>query len=108
MPTYSYLCENCDYHFELFATISQYKEKPKCSKCNKRCVRDYHSDLANQNIAIKKSDSELKTIGDLAKRNSERLSSDEKAYLSQKHNSYKSEGYTQLPTGMSRIKKGKK
>jgi hypothetical protein len=60
-----------------------------------------------QSTSIRKSDSELKTIGDLALRNTERMSMDEKSHLYQKHNSYKEtqEEAKPLPKGMSRIKK---
>jgi hypothetical protein len=63
-------------------------------------------DVLSQSTSIRKSDSELNTIGDLAKRNSDRMSEDEKIHLYQKHNSYKFEhGTKELPTGMNRIKK---
>jgi hypothetical protein len=62
-----------------------------------------------QMASVKKSDSELKTIGDLARRNSDKFSDDEKTHLYNKHNSYKYEESTkQLPSGMSRLKKPKK
>jgi putative FmdB family regulatory protein len=37
MPTYDYVCENCDHRFELFQSI---KAKPirKCPKCGKLTV----------------------------------------------------------------------
>jgi hypothetical protein len=59
--------------------------------------------------SIKKSDSELKTIGDLANRNRDRLSEDEKQHLYDKHNSYKdTELEKSLPKGMNKISKPKK
>lgn len=106
MPTYSYLCESCKSSFELFFYIKDYQEHPKCSVCGKtKTYRDYN-DLQTLNSSVKKSDSELKTLGDLANRNRDKLSSDEKAHLYQKHNDYKEQESTkQLPTGMSRMKK---
>jgi len=60
------------------------------------------------NGSIKKSDSELKTLGDLANRNRDRLNDDQKASLHAKHNAYKEQESTkELPSGMSRIKKPK-
>jgi len=107
MPTYSYCCNNCKTNFELFFYIKDYNDKPNCIKCNSIDTnRRYVEDVLTQNCSIKKSDSELKTLGDLAKRNSDRMSQDEKIHLYQKHNSYKyEEGTKELPTGMSRIKK---
>lgn len=110
MPTYTYFCNKCESEFELFFYIKDYVEQPKCSCCNStKTHRQYTKDIITQSTSIRKSDSELKTIGDLAKRNSDRLSEDEKVYLYQKHNSYKyEEGTKNLPTGMNRVKKPQK
>ncbi len=110
MPTYSYLCEDCNCSFELFFYIKDYVEHPACPKCStKNTVREYINDVLTQSTSIKKSDSELKTIGDLARRNSDRLSDDEKTHLYNKHNSYKEDTpQKELPKGMSRIKKPSK
>lgn len=110
MPTYSYYCENCESEFELFFYIKDYVEKPKCACCkSKKTIRQYTKDIITQNTSVKKSDSELKTIGDLANRNRDRMSDDQKADLYQKHNSYKETAEEKpLPKGMSRMKKGQK
>lgn len=107
MPTYSYFCEDCKSDFELFFYIKDYVEKPKCLNCKSSdTIRRYADDILTQGTSIRKLDSELKTIGDLAKRNSDRMSEDEKIHLYQKHNSYKFEqDAKELPTGMNRIKK---
>lgn len=107
MPTYSYSCTKCNTNFELFFYIKDYIEKPKCSRCNcQNTFRRYADDVLTQSATIKKSDTELKTIGDLAKRNSDKLSDDEKIHLHNKHNSYKYDGeISNLPSGMSRVKK---
>ena len=66
----------------------------------------YVVDVASQSASVKKMDTELKTLGDLARRNSDKLSEDEKHHLYIKHNEYKDEQYQKpLPTGMSRVKK---
>lgn len=109
MPTYSYQCENCSEIFELFSYIKDYNPTPKCSKCGKNnTVRMYTLDIATQSCSVKKHDTELKTIGDLANRNRDKLSDDQKIELYNKHNSYKHDSpQTTLPKGMSRIKKPK-
>jgi hypothetical protein len=96
--------------FELFYYIKDYQSNPNCCKCSsKETYRLYAVDVATQSTSVKKLDSELKTIGDLALRNSERMSADEKDALYAKHNSYKyEESKKELPSGMSRIKKSKK
>lgn len=110
MPTYSYHCEKCQIDFELFSYIKDYIEKPKCPSCkSNKTHRSYLADCSTQSTSVRKSDSELKTIGDLANRNRDRLSNDEKVALYEKHNSYKeNQPETPLPQGMSRMKKGVK
>lgn len=111
MPTYSYHCQNCSGDFELFFYIKDYIEKPKCTKCNSNNThRMYTYDVLTQSASVRKSDSELRTIGDLAQRNSDKLSDDEKHHLYQKHNSYKydTKEMKDLPSGMTRINKPKK
>jgi putative FmdB family regulatory protein len=107
MPTYTYYCDECDKAFELFSYIKDYKENPPCLYCNNSSTRrSIVSDVIKQRASVKKSDSELKTIGDLANRNRDRLSNDEKITLDNKHNSYKNEeSQKKLPSGMTRLKK---
>lgn len=108
MPTYTYFCSECEESFEVFAHIKDYIERPQCPNCsNTKTHRDYISDVSTQISSVKKHDSELKTIGDLAKRNSDKFSYDYKVHLYQKHNDYKFDNTNQkeLPSGMSRIQK---
>lgn len=107
MPSYSYTCLNCNCCFELFAYIKDYDPNPKCSSCNsKKTERNYITDLQTINASVKKSDSELRTIGDLANRNRDKLSEDQKLELHNKHNSYKEQQSDKpLPKGMTRLKK---
>lgn len=107
MPTYSYNCTECKYDFELFFYIRDYTDKPACPKCkNKKTHRLIVKDASTLNASVKKSDSELKTIGDLANRNRDRMTEDQKISLHKKHNQYKEETpKKQLPKGMSRMKK---
>lgn len=110
MPTYSYFCNTCKKDFELFFYIKDYVAEPKCELCHSNNThRSYIKDVATQNLSVKKSDSELKTIGDLANRNRDKMSDDQKLALYNKHNEYKyEETQTKLPSGMKRIKKPKK
>jgi len=110
MPTYSYLCDSCKKPFELFAYIKDYVPNPCCIHCQSNNTnRYYQNDLLNISASIIKHDSELKTIGDIANRNRDRMSDDQKAHLQAKHNEYKEqESQKQLPQGMSRIKKPNK
>lgn len=107
MPTYTYQCSKCESVFETVCSVKDYKEKVKCPDCSSiKTFRRYVDDLSTLNASVKKSDSELKTIGDLAQRNTDRMSDDHKAHLYNKHNSYKEDTSEKpLPKGMSRIKK---
>lgn len=106
MPTYTYFCDSCKCQFELTCSIGEYKESVRCQKCKKQTSRLYSADLASLNTSVRKNDGELKTIGDLALRNTEKLSSDQKQDLHNKHNSYKDQSSTKkLPKGMSRMVK---
>lgn len=108
MPTYTYSCEDCSKKFEIFLRIKDYTDRPNCSMCGGlRTSRSYVDDALTQSASVKKMDSELKTIGDLAMRNSERMSDDQKSELYHKHNSYKEDKIETkpLPNGMSYMKK---
>lgn len=112
MPSYTYFCDKCNKSFSIFATIREYKEQINCSDCNVSCCRSYKEDMLTINSSIKKSDSELKTLGDLANRNRDKMSEDQKKTLDQKHTAYqdaklKDELTKELPKGMSRMKKPK-
>jgi len=108
MPLYTYYCESCKEKYELFFNLSDYIDNPKCADCKKKMKRSYQDDIGSLYGAVKKTDSELKTIGDLANRNSDKLSDDEKIHLYKKHNNYKENIGSELPSGMSRIKKPQK
>lgn len=112
MPEYTYFCNDCEHDFSIFASINQYEKlasnnKILCPDCKKNDVtRDYITDCSTISGSVKKSDSELKTLGDLADRNRDRMSGDQKEHLARKHNEYKlNKPDDPLPTGMSRIKK---
>jgi putative FmdB family regulatory protein len=110
MPTYSYRCDSCNKNFELFFYIKDYESQPKCEYCHnaKKTYRLYTQDVLSQAASIKKADSELKTIGDLANRNRDRMSEDQKQSLYNKHNGYKEEVPKKtLPKGMTRMNKPK-
>jgi putative FmdB family regulatory protein len=111
MPAYTFYCEKCNYKFEIICSIRQYSNDQKCDRCNtsKNVTRAYTEDLLTLNTSVKKSDSELKTIGDLANRNRDKLTDDQKLSLYQKHNDYKDgPAPGELPKGMTRMKKTKK
>jgi putative FmdB family regulatory protein len=108
MPTYTYFCNKCSDIFELLFSIRDYKEEVRCDRCGSFCGRSYKDDIGTINSSVKKTDSELKTIGDLANRNRDRMSDDHIAFLNKKHNDYKDQETSKpLPKGMSRIQKPK-
>ena len=106
MPTYTYCCGKCSQKFELFFYIKDYIESPPCPYCKYNLTeRSYIDDVSSVQNSIIKHDSELKTVGDLANRNRDRMSNDQKQSLYHKHNSYKDSSPSPLPKGMNRIKK---
>lgn len=109
MPTYTYKCQHCHKKFELFFYFKDYCPTPECVKCKKKAERSYSDDLIDIACSVKKNNSELKTLGDLANRNRDMMSDDQKAELYNKHNDYKdSNEQINLPKGMSKISKPKK
>lgn len=109
MPIYTYSCNKCNKVFELFYNLNNYQKYPECLYCkSKQTSREYVLDAISISVSVKKSDSELKTVGDLANRNRDKLSEDQKLDLHKKHNDYKNEStMKELPKGMSRVKKTK-
>lgn len=106
MPEYSYKCENCDIVFSIVCSMREYDENHLCSKCGNNCNRDYAEDLSTLNTSVRLGDNDLKTLGHLAQRNTDRMSEDQRNELYRKHNSYKEEvSEKPLPKGMNRIKK---
>jgi putative FmdB family regulatory protein len=109
MPIYTFICEKCQNKFDISCSIREYSEKQKCTACkSKKVYRSYKDDISSVFGSVKKHDSELKTVGDLAARNSDKFSDDHKEFLKQKHTAYKDQTDKPLPNGMSRISKGNK
>ena len=114
MPSYTYYCEKCNKSFSIFSTIREYQEEVDCryDSCKHTCSRYYKEDMLSISSSVRKSDSELKTLGDLANRNRDKMSKDQRVALDKKHTQYqddklKDELTKQLPKGMSRMKKPK-
>lgn len=109
MPAYTFLCDKCERKFELVCSIREYSEHQSCPVCNsqKHVSRCYIEDVSTLNSSVKKSDDELKTVGDLANRNRDRMSDDQRSELHEKHNSYKEAPAKEkpLPKGFTRMKK---
>ena len=110
-----YCCSDCLYKIKQ-SNIIEDKDNLIGDKINKKCpsckskdtYRLYRDDLSTLNCSVKKGDNELKTLGDLANRNRDRMSDDQRNSLDHKHNAYKdNKPAKELPTGMSRIEKPK-
>jgi len=87
MPSYTFECESCG-NFEIVQSIANYQPIATCPGCNKTSEqRVYEADLPTG--AVRLADSEIKTLGHLAQRNTENFSDDHKAELYKKHNAYK-------------------
>jgi hypothetical protein len=113
MPEYTFQCNpdrgGCGKRFSLILSFAQYdvKSNKKCPYCRhiNSVDRDYTEDLSTLYQNVKLGDEQLK-LGHLAKRNTERLSKDEKDHIIKKNNAYKYESSDKsLPKGMSRLGK---
>lgn len=106
MPSYTFNCKKCG-TFEIVTTIAKYNGKAKCPHCKKQSKeRVYSVDLSGATASVKKADSELSTVGDIANRNRDNFSDDYKEHLRRKHNAYRDEApLPELPSGMSYMNK---
>ena len=89
MPCYSYKCSNpkCGELTESFQSIKDYTPLVKCPKCKKKTlIRNLKADLPSG--SVKKGDDQL-TVGELAKRNTERFSRDYKEHLHNERYKYR-------------------
>ena len=82
--------------------MADYKPTITCPKCNLDANRDFIADKAY--TSVKLAQSEIKTIGHLAQRNTEKFSNDYKEHLYRKHNEYRfKEPEKEPPRGMRRL-----
>lgn len=77
MPTYVYVCEECEDEFEVFQYL---KDDPlvKCEKCGKDSLyKSIQPTFVNDNVP--------KTIGQLAERNTKKASKEQLANIREEH-----------------------
>jgi len=107
MPQYTYDCAKCNETFTMYLPMDKFVGEYRCPECDTLAPHSFLEDAKTISSNVRKGDDEI-TVGALAKRNSERLSSDEKAHLTYEQNKYKYEEPTkELPKGMSRMGKPK-
>lgn len=103
MQTYTYKCDPCNHIFTRRYTYDTYQDKPKCPECkqNTEVYREYVEDTMHSSIRL--ADCEIKKLGHLASRNSEKFSGDYKKHLKHKHTDYlRNRDKRELPPGMRR------
>lgn len=95
MPTYLFECEKCDHTEEIVAHMSDVKGlRPTCPDCKQPLIRDF----AAESVSVSEGP---KTVGMLAQRNTEKLSSDERKYINDKNTEYlRKTPDKSLPEGM--------
>ena len=73
MPTYNFICDNCNQNIELFCSIKEYDKYTKniaCSNCSSKNIhRNYEEDNVYSTVK------EIKTIGQLAEANTKKMGS---------------------------------
>jgi hypothetical protein len=107
MPAYTYFCHTCDEYFEVTNLICDYKEQETCPTCEtfKNVTRELGYDISTIHRNVRAGDDDI-TLGQLADRNTKRLSRDEKISKYYDQNKYRWEGEDKsLPDGMTRVNK---
>lgn len=110
MPTYTYYCSKCDNRFEIFANIGNYKQCYECPKCNdiSDVTRALGYDISTVHREVIANDDNI-TLGQLADRNTKKMSRDEKINRYYEQNKYKWEGQeSNLPKGARKVRKDDK
>ena len=82
MPNYTLVCLSCDHTFKVTCSC-KVRKKQKCPKCQSGTQQVWH----DCNIYVCEPQ---KTLGSLADQNNDRMSQDERDYISDKNNSYNS------------------
>lgn len=85
MPAYDFICQDCEHTFELVMSMSAYCLPSCCPKCNKQSVARVYTEPTTNII---RGDHQI-TVGELAERNRDRYSDDQKIALHKKHNEYR-------------------
>ena len=90
MPQYTFLCKSCQETFEIVQSMSKYTGKAPCPKCKKQSkTRDYLKDKTFGFMA------QPTTVGGLADRHADKMSTDQKESLQAKHTEYLKDRKTQ-------------
>jgi len=103
MPTYVFKCEECDYELEVEQSIKKpTPNRKKCPACGKNKLERL---LFAPHVYNKPGDDSI-TLGLLADRNTERLTSDQKEAIDEKHGrkKKKNEGKNFWDTSKKEIK----
>jgi len=98
MITYTYQCKNCGYQFDTQQSIKVYKKLIQCPQCLKDTLNQI---IYVSQIIIRQADCEVKTVGQLAERNTAKMSKEDIAKHVEKLKTQR-EGFKKLlPKGAS-------
>jgi predicted nucleic acid-binding Zn ribbon protein len=105
MPEYIFRCDECEIHFSITCSMSEYKAKKyvRCPKCNKKATRDLSFDNVQGSVAF--SLSECKTIGHYAEKQTSQYSKDQVEEIRHNQKTKRVSSHEELPKGMSRMEK---
>lgn len=105
MPEYIFRCDNCEIHFSINCTMSEYKDKKyvRCPECKQKSTRDLSFD--NVQGAVSFSLSECKTIGHYAEKQTSQYSKDQVEDIRRNFKTKRVSSHEELPKGMSRMEK---
>ena len=101
MPTYEYVCDNCEHQFEIYQSIHD-DSLTKCSECNKNKLRR----IIFATFMFIKSKDGKHTLGSIAEENSKKMGK-ELVGIKKKERTKKVQSALKLPKGASRVDKSK-
>jgi hypothetical protein len=106
MPEYIFRCDNCEIHFSINCSMSEYtkkKKSAKCPECKRQGIRDLSFDNVQGSAVL--SLSECKTIGHYADKQTAKYSRDQVEEMKRNFKTKRVSSHDELPEGMSRMDK---
>ena len=105
MPEYIFRCDNCETHFSITCSMSEYSEKQyvRCPQCKKKGTRDLSFDNVTGSVVL--SLSECRNIGHYAEKQTSKYGKNQVEDLRRKFKTERVSSHEELPKGMSRMDK---
>lgn len=105
MREYSFICEECDNHWSIVCSMSEYSSEQSCPKCKSvKTYRDYAEDSTHMHYSYGLH--ECKTLGHYADKQRKKYGEEKSKRMLESFKTKKdpNSGMKELPSGMSRVK----